>query len=98
MSGGFVHSRIWMEILADITGKDVVLLQTEDASAIGAAYMAIKAVGLQTEYPSSKNGKQIIKPNQRNHKLYVEMFRIYQQLYPGLKDSMHQLHLLGTLS
>lgn len=98
VSGGFVHSRIWMEILADITGKDIVLLQTEDASAIGAAYMAIKAVGLQTEYPSSKNGKQTIKPNQQNHKLYVEMFRIYQQLYPGLKDSMHQLHLLGTLS
>lgn len=96
VSGGFVHSRIWMEILADITGKEIVLLQTEDASAIGAAYLAIKAIGLRQEYPSSVNEKQVITPNPANHALYKKIFKVYQQLYPNLKDSMHQLNSLNV--
>lgn len=96
VSGGFVHSRIWMEILADITGKEIVLLQTEDASAVGAAYLAIKAIGLHQDYPSSIKEKQRIEPNPENHELYRKIFKIYQQLYPNLKESMSQLDRLNT--
>ena len=96
VSGGFVHSEIWMEILADITGKEIVLLQTEDASAIGAAYLAIKAIGLRQGYPSSVKEKQIIIPDPANHALYKKIFKVYQQLYPNLKDSMHQLNSLNV--
>ncbi|RQO68019.1 gluconokinase [Pedobacter sp. KBW06] len=91
VSGGFVHSRIWMEILADITGKEIVLLQTEDASALGAAYLAIRAIGLSQVYPFSVREKQRITPNPENHALYKKIFMIYQQLYPNLKGSMHEL-------
>ena len=96
VSGGFVHSRVWMEILADITGKEIVLLQTEDASAIGAAYLAIKAIGLHQGYPSSSliTEKQRIMPNLEHHELYQKISKIYQQLYPNLKDSMLQLNHL----
>lgn len=96
VSGGFVHSRTWMEILADITGKEIVLLQTEDASAIGAGYLAIMAIGLREEYPSSVKEKQIITSNPANHALYKKIFKVYQQLYPNLKDSMHQLNRLNV--
>lgn len=96
VSGGFVHSSVWMEILADITGKEIVLLQTEDASALGAAYLAIKAIGLHQDYPSSSvNEKQRIMPNPEHHELYRNTFKIYQQLYPNLKSSMHQLDCLN---
>lgn len=96
VSGGFVHSRIWMEILADITGKEIVLLQTEDASAIGAAYLAIKAIGLSNNYPFSVKERQTILPNLENHELYRKIFKIYQQLYPNLKESMHQLYSMKS--
>ncbi|WP_316819415.1 gluconokinase [Pedobacter gandavensis] len=91
VSGGFVHAKIWMEILADITGKEIVLLQTEDASAIGAAYMAIKAIGLTQSYPLSSGEKERVKPNADHHLVYQELFSIYAQLYPALQQSMHQL-------
>lgn len=91
VSGGFVHARIWMEILADITGKEIVLLQTEDASAIGAAYLAVKSIGLSVDYPLSLGEKERIKPNLDHHKIYQQLFSIYRQLYPALKSSMHQL-------
>jgi gluconokinase len=42
VSGGFVSSQVWMQLLADITGKKLVMLQLEDASAIGAAYLALR--------------------------------------------------------
>ncbi|NQX42008.1 gluconokinase [Pedobacter steynii] len=96
VSGGFVQSRIWMEILADITGKEIVLLQTEDASAVGAAYLAIKAMGLHQDYPSYIKERQRIEPNLKNHELYRKIFKIYQQLYPNLKESMCQLDRLHT--
>lgn len=95
VSGGFVHARIWMEILADITGKEVVLVQTEDASAIGAAYLAVKAIGLTAEYPMSAGEKECIQPNPDHHKIYKQLFSVYKQLYPSLKDSMHQLENLN---
>lgn len=95
VSGGFVHSRIWMEILADITGKEIVLLQTEDASAIGAAYLAVKATGLSDGYPSSAKKRETIRPNPEHHETYRKVFKIYQQLYPNLREHMHQLHHLN---
>ncbi|WP_316750514.1 gluconokinase [Pedobacter gandavensis] len=95
VSGGFVNAKIWMEILADITGKEVVLVQTEDASAIGAAYLAVKAIGLAAEYPGAAGEKESIKPNAGHHKIYKQLFGIYQQLYPALQDSMHQLENLS---
>ncbi|SHG79701.1 gluconokinase [Pedobacter caeni] len=95
VSGGFVHSRIWMEILADITGKEIVLLQTEDASAIGAAYLAVKAAGLSEGYPSSTKKRETIQPNPEHHETYRKIFEIYQQLYPNLREHMHQLRHLN---
>lgn len=93
VSGGFVHSKIWMEILADITGKKIVLIQKEDASAIGAAYMAVKAMGYETRYPSAEPmGEAVIEPNLINHELYRSHFMIYKKLYTNLKDTMQELY------
>lgn len=97
VSGGFVNAGIWMEILADICGKEIVLVQTEDASAIGAAYLAVKSIGLSLDYPVSKGAKERITPNLENHKIYQQLFGIYQQLYPALKQSMHQLASFNNL-
>lgn len=97
VSGGFVNARIWMEILADISGKEIVLVQTEDASAIGAAYLAAKSIGLCSGYPVSKGEKERIMPNLKNQKVYQQLFGIYQQLYPALKQSMHQLANFNNL-
>ncbi len=52
VSGGFVSSAAWLQIMADITGKKLVLVSTEDASAVGAAWLAVKAMGLSEVYPS----------------------------------------------
>lgn len=99
VSGGFVLSQTWMQVLADITGKRLSLVQTEDASAIGAAFMAIKALGLVNgNYPSWPENKRelIFEPDPDRHMVYRQNFLIYKQLYVNLKDTMHQLYLINS--
>jgi gluconokinase len=46
VSGGFVRSEEWVQLMADIFGKPIGLVNVEDASAIGAAYLALHALKL----------------------------------------------------
>lgn len=99
VSGGFVNSPTWMQLLADIVGKRLVLFQTEDASAMGAAFMAIKVLGLNGgKYPDEpQTGNQRpIEPDMDKFKLYKQNFVVFNSLYSALKDSMHQLILINT--
>lgn len=92
VSGGFVHSRIWMEILADITGKKVILVQQGDASAIGAAYLVAQALNICTELvPSAASVMETIEANKQSHELHCKNFELFKQLYQDLMPAMHKL-------
>jgi gluconokinase len=94
-SGGFMHSKEWIQILADITDKPISLIQQEDASAVGAAYFALKELGLIDSYEQMKPGSgTIIQPKSKEAKIYKQQYRIYGKLYDSLKDQMHELHKL----
>ncbi len=99
VSGGFVHSKTWMQILADITGKKVCLIQTEDASAIGAALLGMKAINLRDSY-SIQNFKNniVIEPDINNHGLHKKYYGIFKNLYEPLKKSMHQLYDINYIT
>lgn len=45
-SGGFTASPLWVNIVSQALHKPLILLQEADASALGAIYVAMKAVGL----------------------------------------------------
>lgn len=93
VSGGFIKSTPWLQILADVTGKELVIIQSEDASAIGAAFMAMKNTGLIKDYPTSSTSKeQVIKPIELNSAYYLKDFAIFKQLYWDLKKTMHQFY------
>jgi gluconokinase len=49
-NGGFARSPIWVQMLADIFGKKVVLNETVETGAAGAAMMGLKAVGVYNSY------------------------------------------------
>ena len=90
ISGGFVKSDLWVQTLADITRKKLLVGQSDDASAIGAAFMALKRIGAIDEYPASDPaGCKTFMPNPANAAVHANNFDIYRQLYPALKGTMH---------
>lgn len=95
VSGGFIHSKIWTQILADITGKKLCLVQTEDASAVGAALLGMKSLKIIKDYVSlKKSANTFIQPNKKNTDIYKNYYTVFKKLYPSLKVSMHDLYKL----
>ncbi len=92
ISGGIVKSNLWIQTLANITGKKLVVVQSDDASAIGAAFMALKSIGTIEEYPTSNfEDLKVFEPDAGNAAVYTDGFVIYKQLYVDLKETMHKV-------
>jgi len=93
VSGGFVNSKIWMQILSDVTGKKIYVVQTEDASASGAALLGMIALNMIDDYGSVPHKSNvIIEPDISNYETYKKYNDVYKNLYYPLKESMHQLY------
>jgi len=93
VGGGFIHSKTWMHILADITGKKLVVIETQDSSAVGAALLNMKAIKMIKNYSSLKpNISQTVKPDLKNQKRHEDNYAVFKTLYPALKDSMHKIY------
>jgi len=96
ISGGFVSSGTWTQVLADITGKKLVVLQPEDASAVGAVYLAMQVLHPEIyDRLTRVNSETIIHPDQQNHELYNRSFVVFKKLYHDLKDTMHLVNGMG---
>lgn len=92
VSGGFVHSTIWLQILADIFNKPIFLIHDEDASALGGAFLGLKTMGLITDYNKLHSEETIsFQPDQSRHKTYEKLFGVYQRLYVKTSDEMEIL-------
>lgn len=98
VSGGFISSATWVQLLADITGKKLVLLQSGDSSAIGAIYLAMEALGVDIEGVVSNEAADriVISPNAEANAVYSKIFPVYKKLYSDIKSSVHQLHDLSN--
>jgi gluconokinase len=98
ISGGFISSPTWVQLLADVTGKRLVMLQTDDASAIGAIYLGMEALGVDIAdvVDSEANDKVIIEPNAEAHAVYNSIYPIFKKLYGDIRSSVHQLHDLNN--
>lgn len=98
-SGGFTKSRAWIQILADIFGKTFYLLNSEDASALGAAYVALKKFDRIKSYGElAPLSTSPISPNMDNYRVYQQTFKLYDRLYKKLKDEMMVVEELRELN
>jgi len=88
-TGGFVRSEYWVQILADIFNKKVVIAESYESSCLGAAVLAMKYLGIIDSVEEVKNFVPISKtfiPNKDNHDIYIKNYEIFKRLYEKLKD------------
>jgi gluconokinase len=91
VSGGFVRSSRWVQLLANIFGKRVCLTNVADASAIGAAMIALKA--LKIKHQLKQESTVIYQPEGKEHDLYRQKyFPMYEHLYRTLILEMKIFH------
>jgi xylulokinase len=99
--GGAAHSDLWMQIIADITGRPVFTIEEEVEAAMGAALLAAYGVGLVTSDDVRRGWVTLTpraKPDPPATRTYDAFFNIYKALYPALKNSMHDLHTQAAIS
>ncbi len=93
-NGGFCFSELWVQMLADVTGKKVQLTETREGSAFGAAIMGMYALGLLPSLEAAESMirvRRTLEPIPRNYETYAKSYAVFESLYPKLKDSFEQL-------
>ncbi|MDT8860398.1 gluconokinase [Alkalihalobacillus sp. MEB130] len=93
-SGGFARSSLWLQMVADIFGKEVQVPVSHQSSAWGAAWFGLYALGevsslsaIKTEIPM----KETYVPNAVHHQVYRQLYETYRDLYAALKPHFHAL-------
>lgn len=93
--GGGGKSPFWCQLQADIFGCEVVNLAVEEGPAYGAALLAIAAD--QDAEGVTRVSEACVKTTDRHYPLaanvesYNRLYAIYRELYPTLRESMHNL-------
>ena len=93
--GGATRSPTFMQIYADVLGKQLYTTQQAEASALGSAIFAAVGVGAFPDVATASQSMVHIKdqftPHANAHETYQVYFDQYQTLYHRLKDTMHTL-------
>jgi len=82
-NGGFFNNPYMAQLLADITGRNVLLQNDTDSSAMGAIYEGMLAVGWLKDILEVKRfitTDEKIVPNPQNHDAYKVVFERYEAL------------------
>ena len=83
-------SALWNQIKADVLGRPVVTLTTEEVACLGAAILAGTAVGLYFS-PEEAAQKLVVvqdrwEPDRANQPIYDHSYRMYVRLYDSLEE------------
>jgi len=100
--GGGAKSKFWLQLKANMFGIPVVSLHVSEAACFGAAIAAGKAVGKWKSMKEAAENlvkvKEVFEPDLKEAKLYNERFAIYRDLYPTLRNWLHQVHKISSPS
>jgi len=98
--GGGAKSRVWQQILADILGEEISLLNVEEGPAFGAALIAGVGVGVYSSFAEAVNRiikvKKTIIPNIKNNQRYNQYYQLYKKLYYSLEEDFKELKNLTS--
>lgn len=90
--GGSANSLLWTQIKADITGKPIIVPESDTATTLGAVILAGVGVGLYRDFKEAVDLTVTVKrehrPNPEVKEVYDRNYEIYLELYQNLKNTM----------
>jgi len=87
-SGGFARSRLWVQIFADILGQPVAVCRARESSALGAAMLGMKAVGVINSLAQARKMvklTRVLEPDPGRTRFYQPRFLMFKDLYSRLE-------------
>ncbi|QGQ45099.1 gluconokinase [Metabacillus sediminilitoris] len=83
VNGGLSRSSLWLQMLADVFGKEVYVSESHHSAAWAAAWTGLVALGKADSFADIKKNVlmgEAVKPNMENHKIYSKIFNKYEML------------------
>lgn len=95
-SGGFVRSPVWIQMLADVLQKPIRLQDVNDASSLGAALMAFRAVGVPADF-TNESDDRIFEPDPSKSDVYDNLYGIFTRTTTVLETEFEAIVRLQQL-
>lgn len=83
-SGGFAQSTLWLQILADVFNKTVVVSDAKESSALGAVMLGTEALNIQLVM--KRSNIEIYQPDYTQHEQYRIYFQKFERIYELVKS------------
>jgi len=94
--GGGARGKPWMQIIADVTGRQVeTVVNPQEAGAVGAALTAAVGLGLYSNFEQLRQVVQVeykFEPQVENAEVYDVLYRAYQRLYYSLRGLYREVN------
>lgn len=93
--GGGARSPLWKEIIASSTGLVLEEINIDEGPALGAAILAGVGAKVYSDVLEASDSiikiERVVEPNLEWRKTYLELYEVYKDLYPALKNSFDRL-------
>ena len=92
-TGGAANSKLWTQIKADVTGKEIYVPSSDTSATMGAAMLAGVGVGVYSDFEEAVSKCiRIVRKHAPtgNKKGYEKNYSIYLDLYRNLKGTMSE--------
>ncbi|MCH8047117.1 MAG: xylulokinase [Planctomycetes bacterium] len=94
-SGGGSRSKFWRQVQADVFGKKVVTINTDEGAAYGVALLAAVGAGAYKNIEEACRATiRVVRqtpPSRKAKSYYDRAFPVYQGLYASLKDDFKEI-------
>jgi xylulokinase len=97
LNEGGAKSKLWRRIITDIFDMPTVLVRRRTGAPYGDAILAGVATGIFKDFSVAKEWSEYIdpmEPDPENHKLYMDYFKLYKELYEDVKNDYKKLATL----
>lgn len=94
VNGGFTRSPAWLQIMADVFGKQLLLYQNTINSTLGAVIMGLKAIDRIERYDQANSGLKLeatIEPDPGHTFVYSKIHRLFETFYETNTGIFEQL-------
>ncbi|MBQ7582625.1 MAG: carbohydrate kinase, partial [Lachnospiraceae bacterium] len=88
-TGGGAHSKVWMQMKADMLNLPITALKTVDAGTVGSAMLTGVAIG---HFKSLQDAASVMveetvtyEPGEKQHEKYMEIYERYKKLYDAVR-------------